>query len=161
MRRTTGARCALQGSQLPAALGRVAGMEPLVLAALRGCRDAAERSAVWTAVRCAADELSCLCEPDHQEVRCHKGGFHIPVRPGSSMEAMTCTPPSHPYQEVSRHSAQVDDTRAAALQEALTQSMLECMSLHAEAETRAGAVTFCHMMRWQQPFPAVLFSCSM
>jgi len=42
---------------------------------------------------------------------------------------------------VSCRPAQADDTRAAALQEALTQSMLECMSLHAEAETQACEVT--------------------
>ena len=37
---------------------------------------------------------------------------------------------------------QAHDTRAAALQEALTQSMLECMTLHAEAEYRASEVSY-------------------
>ena len=45
-----------------------------------------------------------------------------------------------PCKTIRRQSAQVDDTRGAALQEALTQSMLECMALHAEAETRASEV---------------------
>ncbi len=44
-------------------------MELLILAALRGCRDAAERRAVWTAVQSAADDLSCLCQADNREVR--------------------------------------------------------------------------------------------
>ena len=46
-------------------------MEPLVLAALHGCRNATERSAVWNAVQWAADDISCLCEPDTREVRWH------------------------------------------------------------------------------------------
>ena len=37
--------------------------------------------------------------------------------------------------------SQAHDTRAAALHDALTQSMLECMTLHAQAETAASEVS--------------------
>ena len=115
---------ASQVRQLPSALGGMRGLAHLVNAAMHGCCTATEREAVWSAVQNTADDVSRLSEPNSREVGvwcviCRS--FDTALREAFKRDLLR----------------QAHDTRAAALQDALTQSMLECMTLHAEAGTRA------------------------
>ena len=116
---------------LPAALNKMQGVEQLVDAALHGCCSDAQRGTVRTAVQSVADSLGSLSHSQHREVPCHT---HPLVR--TSLVCGQCTALKEPPKlqpQVRWGTAQADDTRAGALQEGLTQSMLECMTLHAEA----------------------------